>query len=76
MVIRLKVLAEIAIRIILEEEVIKMPGSVHVWIMPPEELEAYKKKYPVKEGVKKRKGYRQKWPHEKAVAARWGNKDK
>jgi hypothetical protein len=53
-----------------------MSGSVQEWKMTPEELEAYKNKYPVKEGVKKRKGYRQKWPYEKAVAARWGNKEK
>jgi hypothetical protein len=45
-------------------------------IMSDKERLDYIAKHPVKEGVKMRKGYRQKFPYEKAVAARWGNKEK
>jgi hypothetical protein len=54
-----------------------MLGKVHMWTMSEEERLAYIEKHPIKKPLKQlRTGYRQKYPHEKAVAARWGKKEK
>jgi hypothetical protein len=54
-----------------------MQGKVEIWTMSEEERLAYIEKHPIKKPLEKlRKGYRQKYPHEKAVEARWGKKEK
>lgn len=52
-----------------------MQGNLQVYTMTEEERLAYIKKHPIKEGRKFRKGYRQKFPYEKAIEARWGKKN-
>jgi hypothetical protein len=54
-----------------------MSAEVITTYMSEEERLAYIEKNPIKKPLKElRRGYRQKWPHEKAVEARWGNKEK
>lgn len=49
-----------------------MHGKVHEWKMTPEELAAYREKYPIKQ-IKKTKGKKDfKWRGDKAAESRWG----
>ena len=58
-----------------------MSGKVHVWYMTPDELEAYKKKHPIKPTKKERAVNFQsdhpdyKWRGEKGAKSRWGDGD-